>query len=118
MSSTDDLTMTDGTDRNAPDVQVFRVYIEATAQQVWDAITSKEFSTKYGYGGEVFRGALRIGIRRIGNAVVAHAHVVEVGRHAGRPWRFTWSPRRTRFRIFTYRGRGYGGSGDSCGPGL
>lgn len=54
MSSTDDLTMTDGTDRNAPDVQVFRVYIEATAQQVWDAITSKEFSTKYGYGGEVF----------------------------------------------------------------
>ena len=34
MSSTDDLTMTDGTDRNAPDVQVFRVYIEATAQQV------------------------------------------------------------------------------------
>lgn len=54
MSSTDEPTMTDGTDRNAPDVQVFRVYIEATAQQVWDAITSKEFSTKYGYGGEVF----------------------------------------------------------------
>lgn len=54
MSTTDDLTMTDGTDRDAPELQVFRIYIEAPAQQVWDAITSKEFSTKYGYGGEVF----------------------------------------------------------------
>ena len=35
------------------DVHVFRIYIEATAQKVWDAITSSEFSTKYGYGGEV-----------------------------------------------------------------
>ncbi|GAB95058.1 uncharacterized protein YndB with AHSA1/START domain [Kineosphaera limosa] len=54
MSTTDILTMTDGSERNAPELQVFRVYIEAPAQKVWDAITSKEFSTKYGYGGDVF----------------------------------------------------------------
>lgn len=40
-------------DRTAPEVQVFRVYIEAPAQKVWDAITSPEFSVKYGYGGQV-----------------------------------------------------------------
>jgi uncharacterized protein YndB with AHSA1/START domain len=39
--------------RTAPAVQVFRVYIEASAQKVWDAITSSEFTTKYGYGGGV-----------------------------------------------------------------
>ncbi|HQV92471.1 MAG TPA: SRPBCC domain-containing protein, partial [Phycicoccus sp.] len=35
------------------DIQVFRVYIESPIQTVWDAITSSEFTTKYGYGGEV-----------------------------------------------------------------
>ena len=40
-------------DITTPDVQVFRIYIEASAQQVWDAITSPEFSVKYGYGGTV-----------------------------------------------------------------
>lgn len=53
MSDTDVRTMTDGSDRTADELQVFRVYIEAPAQQVWDAITSPEFSVKYGYGGEV-----------------------------------------------------------------
>jgi uncharacterized protein YndB with AHSA1/START domain len=51
-TTTDDTTPTDAS-RQAPEVQVFRVYIEAPAQQVWDAITSPEFTTKYGYGGEV-----------------------------------------------------------------
>ncbi|XVX20386.1 SRPBCC domain-containing protein [Actinomycetota bacterium] len=53
MSNTETLTMTDGSERNAPDVQVFKIYIEAPAQKVWDGITSEEFSTKYGYGGKV-----------------------------------------------------------------
>lgn len=55
MSTTEaqDRTMTDGSDRDAPEIQVFRVYIEAPATKLWDAITSPEFSTKYGYGGEV-----------------------------------------------------------------
>ncbi|MDO5697222.1 MAG: SRPBCC domain-containing protein [Dermatophilus congolensis] len=53
MSDNQTQTMHDDSGRTAPEVQVFRVYIEATAQQVWDGITSPEFSVKYGYGGEV-----------------------------------------------------------------
>lgn len=41
------------TERQAPEVQVFRVYIQAPAQQVWDALTSSEYTTRYGYGGAV-----------------------------------------------------------------
>ena len=33
--------------------QVYRVYIKADAQAVWDAITTPEWSQKYGYGGSV-----------------------------------------------------------------
>jgi hypothetical protein len=31
--------------------QVYRVYIKATPQAIWDAITSAEWTAKYGYGG-------------------------------------------------------------------
>ncbi len=31
--------------------QVYRVYIKATPQAVWDAITQPEWTAKYGYGG-------------------------------------------------------------------
>ena len=31
--------------------QVFRVYIKASPERVWEAITSKEFNAKYGYPG-------------------------------------------------------------------
>ena len=33
--------------------QVYRVYIKATPQAIWDAITKPEWSEKYGYGGSV-----------------------------------------------------------------
>ena len=33
--------------------QVYRVYIKATAQAIWDAITQPEWAEKYGYGGRV-----------------------------------------------------------------
>ena len=32
-------------------VQVHRVYIKATPQQIWDAITKPEWTLRYGYGG-------------------------------------------------------------------
>lgn len=53
--STDSTTTdtTGGAGRQVPDVQVFRVYIEAPIEKVFAAITSPEFSTKYGYGGQV-----------------------------------------------------------------
>jgi uncharacterized protein YndB with AHSA1/START domain len=31
--------------------QVYRVYIKATPQAIWDAITSPEWTERYGYGG-------------------------------------------------------------------
>ena len=31
--------------------QVYRVYIEATPQAIWDAITKPEWTERYGYGG-------------------------------------------------------------------
>jgi len=33
--------------------QVYRVYIKASAQAIWDAITKPEWSERYGYGGRV-----------------------------------------------------------------
>lgn len=39
--------MTDTTEA----IQVYRVYIKASPQAVWDAITSPEWSDRYGYGG-------------------------------------------------------------------
>jgi len=33
--------------------QVYRVYIKATPQAIWDAITAPEWTRKYGYGGSV-----------------------------------------------------------------
>lgn len=42
MTSTSDPTKT---------VQIYRVYINATPQAIWDAITQPEFTEKYGYGG-------------------------------------------------------------------
>ena len=42
--------MTSNTE-TAVTTQVHRVYIKATPQAVWDAITSPEWTEKYGYGG-------------------------------------------------------------------
>ncbi|WP_299444707.1 SRPBCC domain-containing protein [uncultured Phycicoccus sp.] len=57
MSSTTNDTTTEpsmaASDEAAPEVQMFAIYIDAPAQRIWDAITSSEFSTRYGYGGEV-----------------------------------------------------------------
>jgi uncharacterized protein YndB with AHSA1/START domain len=33
--------------------QVYRVYIKATPQAIWEAITTPEWSERYGYGGRV-----------------------------------------------------------------
>lgn len=40
-------------ERLAPEIQVFRIYIEAPIEKVFAAITSSEFSTRFGYGGAV-----------------------------------------------------------------
>lgn len=45
MSSIADDTMTE--------TQMFAIYIDAPAQKIWDAITTSEFTTRYGYGGDI-----------------------------------------------------------------
>ena len=34
-------------------LQVYQVFIKATPEQIWDAITESEFTTRYFYGSEL-----------------------------------------------------------------
>ena len=36
---------------NATDTQIFRIYIQATPDAIWEAITSPEWTERYGYKG-------------------------------------------------------------------
>jgi uncharacterized protein YndB with AHSA1/START domain len=42
-------------------VQVYRVYIKATPEAIWDAITDPEWTDRYGYGGFVEYDELKAG---------------------------------------------------------
>jgi uncharacterized protein YndB with AHSA1/START domain len=41
------------TDINVTTTQVHRIYIKATPEAIWDAITKPDWSQRYGYGGSV-----------------------------------------------------------------
>jgi Uncharacterized conserved protein len=68
--------------------QVYRVYIKATPQAIWDAITKPEWTQKYGYGGGVeydlrpggkYRGLASESMQSMGAPEVAvDGEVVEV----------------------------------------
>ena len=60
-------------------VQINRIYIKASAQRIWDAITTPEWSEKYGYGGRV-EYDLRPGgtFRSIADAAMQQAGMPEV----------------------------------------
>jgi len=45
--------------------QVYRVYIKATPQAIWDAITKPEWTEKYGFGGRVEYGLRPGGAYRV-----------------------------------------------------
>ena len=60
--------------------QVYRVYIKATPQAIWDAITKPEWTVRYGYGGNaeydlrpggVYRGLTSEAMRSMGAGDVA-----------------------------------------------
>ena len=64
------------------ETQVYRVYIKATPQAIWDAITSPEWTQKYGYGGRAeyepgvkpgatYRGMTSEAMRAVGSPDVA-----------------------------------------------
>jgi uncharacterized protein YndB with AHSA1/START domain len=55
--------------------QVYRVYIKATPEAIWDAITNPEWTLRYGYGGRseyelrpggAYRGYSNDGMRKMG----------------------------------------------------
>jgi uncharacterized protein YndB with AHSA1/START domain len=45
--------MSAATEQKQATTQVYRVYIQATPEAIWEAITQPEWSEKYGYGGRV-----------------------------------------------------------------
>ncbi|HEU0214479.1 MAG TPA: SRPBCC family protein [Jiangellaceae bacterium] len=83
--------------------QVYRVYIKATAQAIWDAITTPEWTERYGYGGRVefdlrpggaFRSIADEEMQAAGMPEVAvDGEVVEVDppRRLVQTWRAGWN---------------------------
>jgi uncharacterized protein YndB with AHSA1/START domain len=83
--------------------QVHRVFIKAPAQAIWDAITTPEWSSRYGYRpineyelrpGGSYRGLASPEYRAMGMPeVVVDGEVIEVDppRKLVQTWRFLWS---------------------------
>ena len=75
----------------APDIgtttQVYRVFIKATPQKIWDAITKPEWTQKFGYGlrdefelrpGGKYRGWANEGMKAMGmDGVIVDGEVIE-----------------------------------------
>jgi uncharacterized protein YndB with AHSA1/START domain len=68
------------TTENMTTTQVYRVYVKATPEAIWDAITSPDWTERYGYGlrsefnlqkGGVFRALANEGMRAVGAPEVA-----------------------------------------------
>lgn len=92
------------THATADTVQVYRIYINASAEQIWDAITKPEWTAKYGYAmlvdyelksGGAFRvraneGMLAMGVpEMISDGEVLHA---DPPRKLVQTWRMTMTP--------------------------
>jgi uncharacterized protein YndB with AHSA1/START domain len=79
------MTMTEATTETT---QVYRVYIKATPQAIWDAITKPEWTERYGYGGRgeydlrpggSYRGLASDAMRSVGAPEVAvDGEIIEV----------------------------------------
>ncbi|GIH16385.1 SRPBCC family protein [Rugosimonospora africana] len=90
--------------RTAPVTQVYRVYIRATPEQVWDAIIKPEWSALYGYrcaseyelrAGGAFRGYANDGMKAMGAPDVAvDGEVIEADppRKLVQTWRLAMAP--------------------------
>ena len=84
--------------------QVYRVYIKATPEAIWAAITTPEWTQKYGYRGPAeydlrpggaYRGLASEAMKEYGSADVAvDGQVIEVDppRKLVQTWRFLWDP--------------------------
>ena len=78
--------------------QVYQVFIKATPEQVWDAITKAEFTEKYFYGSRLAydenRGGSWAGRGGENNAVMAEGEVLEYDkpRRLQTTWRAMYDP--------------------------
>ena len=84
--------------------QVYRVYIKATPEAIWDAITKPEWTQKYGYGGRAeydlrpggaYRGLTSEAMRSMGSPDVAvDGEVIEADppRKLVQTWRMVMDP--------------------------
>ena len=84
--------------------QVFRVHIKATPERIWDAITTPEWTARYGYRGPseydlrpggAFRSLANEGMKAIGAPdVVVEGEVLEVDppRRLVQTWRMLFEP--------------------------
>jgi uncharacterized protein YndB with AHSA1/START domain len=96
--------MTTAEQTNLTTVQVYRVWIKATPQAIWDAITDPEWTDRYGYGGRVefdlrpggaYRGFASDDMKAKGAAdVILEGEVIEADppRKLVQTWHPTWSP--------------------------
>ena len=85
--------------------QVYRIFIKATPQAIWDAITRKEWTQRFGYGtldeyelrpGGKFRGQPNAGMIAMGmTATVVDGEVIEADppRKLVMTWRMAMDPR-------------------------
>jgi uncharacterized protein YndB with AHSA1/START domain len=106
--------------------QVYRVFIKATPEAIWEAITDPDWTERYGYGGRsafdlrpggAYRATANEQLQAMGMpAVVVDGEVIEADppRRLVHTWRFLWSdeiaaegPTRVTFEI------GYSGNGVS-----
>lgn len=90
--------------QTAPTTQVYRVYIKADPQAIWDAITQPQWTERYGYGGEAqfdmrpggsFRHLTTAGMRAMGAGDVAvDGEVIECDppRKLVQTWRMVMNP--------------------------
>lgn len=86
----------------APDIgtttQIYRIFIKATPQAIWDAITKPEFTQKWGYGlrdeydlraGGEYRGMASDSMKQFGmDGLIVDGEVLEV--HAPHKLKITW----------------------------
>ena len=85
-------------------IQIYRAYINATAEAIWDAITTPEWSAKYGYAmlvdyelksGGAFRVYANEGMKAFGCPdVISDGEVIEANppRKLVQTWRMTMTP--------------------------
>jgi uncharacterized protein YndB with AHSA1/START domain len=92
------------TTSKSEDTQIYRVYIKATPEAIWTAITNPEWNHKYGYGGRseydlrpggAYKAFASEGMKAYGGPdVIVDGEVIEANppRKLVQTWRPLWDP--------------------------